>query len=132
MKNRVVIAGGRDYTNYDELKEVCDVYIKERYEDIEVVSGCARGADKLGQIWAKEYKIPIAKFPADWNNLGKAAGPIRNKAMAEYGNILIAFWDGESTGTKDMIDNAHKNRFKEVLIYRTDLGSFEVKPNRLW
>jgi len=73
-----------------------------------VVSGTARGADKWGERYARRFNYIITKFPADWNKYGKSAGYIRNKQMAEYADHLIAFWDGESKGTKHMINLATK------------------------
>ena len=72
----------------------------------EVVSGCASGADTLGEQWAEAHYHKIKKFPADWEGLGKAAGHIRNDEMANYAGALVAFWDGKSPGTKSMIDKA--------------------------
>jgi len=70
------------------------------------VSGTARGADQLGERYAKERGYFIQRFPADWNAYGKAAGYIRNRKMAEYADALIAFWDGKSRGTLNMISLA--------------------------
>ena len=99
---RVIIAGGRDFNDYDHLKSKCDLFISSLY-NIEVVSGCAKGADALGERYAEERGFKIKRFPADWENNGKAAGSIRNKQMAEYADYLIAFWDGHSKGTLNML-----------------------------
>lgn len=102
---KVVIAGSRDITDRMGLVKA----IKQSgFEITEVVSGCARGVDKLGEAWARANDIPIKEFPADWNKHGNAAGPIRNAEMAEYADALIVLWDGESKGTKNMIMNMHK------------------------
>lgn len=76
----------------------------------EVVSGCAPGVDQLGEKWAIEKGIRISRFPADWGLHGKAAGPIRNRQMAQYANALIAIPNpyGPSPGTQDMIRQAGK------------------------
>lgn len=105
MSFKVIIAGGRDFSNYQQLKLLVDYYLKNK-QDIEIVSGCARGADSLGEAYAKEHNYPIARFPADWDLYGKRAGYLRNQQMAEYADALIAFWDGSSRGTKHMIDIA--------------------------
>lgn len=100
-KKRVIVAGSRNFNNYQQLKEVLDA----RKDSIkEIVSGCAKGADILGETWAIKNEIPIKKFPADWQANGAAAGYIRNHAMGDYADELIAFWDGKSSGTCDMID----------------------------
>ena len=112
-RNRIIVAGGRDFNNYDLLSETLDAVLK-RYTDSEtiIVTGCCRGADALGEHYAKEHGIPVKRFPADWLQYGKAAGPIRNREMAEYASegegVLVAFWDGKSRGTKNMIDMAFK------------------------
>ena len=71
-------------------------------EVTEVVSGTARGVDTCGERWAIENNIPIAPFPADWDQYKKAAGHIRNKQMAEYADALLIIWNGESRGSKNM------------------------------
>ena len=104
---KVIIAGGRHYYNYEVVKEV----IKESdYQIDELVCGCATGVDSLGERWAKENNIPIHRFSANWDEHGRAAGPIRNQKMAEYADGLIAVWDGKSIGTKDMISRANKKK----------------------
>jgi hypothetical protein len=102
---RVVIAGGREFNNYELLREICDEHISP---DSEIVSGGARGTDTLGERYAKERGFDTKLFPADWKTHGRKAGPIRNKEMADYGDMLIAFWDGKSSGTKNMIENSKK------------------------
>ena len=110
MIKRIVIAGCRYYTDYDEAKEYIDFCLSEveKEDEIIVVSGCASGADALGQRYAKENGFKVEKYPADWKKHGKSAGPIRNKQMAEVCDYVICFWDGKSKGTKSMIDYARK------------------------
>lgn len=110
---KVIIAGGRDVTNYAHVEAAA----KESGFDItEVVSGCARGADTLGEQWATRNNVALKKFPADWDNQGKKAGHVRNCQMGDYADALIALWDGESRGTKHMIDYATKKGLK-VFVY---------------
>lgn len=104
----VIIAGGRDFTDYEELVRYCD-YILKNKPSVEIVSGVARGADLLGEKYALERGFPIRRFPADWDSFGNSAGYRRNIDMAKYADALIAFWDGKSKGTKHMIDTAKKN-----------------------
>lgn len=104
---KVIIAGGRDFNDYLALKKYCDYILQDKGEVI-IVSGKAKGADKLGEQYAKEKNFAIADFPADWNTYGKSAGHIRNAEMAKYADALIAFWDGKSKGTKNMIETARK------------------------
>lgn len=100
---RVIIAGPRDYLNYDK---VLKAIVGSGLVITEVVSGGATGVDRLGERWAKSRDIPIALFPADWSTHGKAAGPIRNKQMAEYADALIAIRRGFTPGTANMIETA--------------------------
>lgn len=101
----VIIAGSRDFGDYELLKEKCDYYLSNLDKcNIVIVSGAARGADKLGEKYAKERGYRIDSHPADWNTYGKAAGYIRNKEMVDIASAAICFWDGESKGTKHTID----------------------------
>lgn len=79
---------------------------EEREQIQELVSGdCSSiSPDQFGESWAEKRGIAVKRFPADWNKHGKAAGPIRNAQMADYADTCVAFWDGESRGTKDMFD----------------------------
>ena len=119
---RVIIAGGRDFNDYELLKRKCDdlLYQRKITNRIVVVSGAAQGADRLGERYARERGYAIDSHPADWNTHGKSAGFIRNSEMANSANALIAFWDGKSHGTKQMIDTA-KSRGLDVRIinYKT-------------
>lgn len=114
---KTIIAGGRDYHNYDTLLEA----IAEcNWQITEVVSGGAKGVDALGEAYAVDKNLPLHIYAADWETHGRAAGPIRNRKMAENAVALIALWDGRSKGTKNMIETATK---KGLLVYvkRTDL-----------
>mgnify|MGYP001382766491 FL=1 len=128
---RVIIAGGRDFNDFKLLesninkifKQLSDeksisAYIDE--SNIEIICGKARGADTLGEQFAKEYKLSIKYFPADWNTYGKSAGYRRNAEMANYAKedngVLIAFWDGKSKGTKHMIDIAKSNNIRLFIV----------------
>lgn len=112
---KVIIAGGRDVTDYFAVKAA---YIKSGFIAEEIVSGGARGVDYLGEVFAKNAGIPVKRFPADWNKYGKRAGPLRNLEMAEYADALIAVWDGESKGTANMIMQAEQHGLK-VFVYLT-------------
>jgi hypothetical protein len=104
---KVIIAGGRSFNDYKLLCEKCDKALSLK-SDIEIVSGTANGADKLGEKYAKEKGYSVKQFPANWDKYGKGAGYIRNEEMAKYSDALIAFWDGQSKGTKHMIDLANR------------------------
>lgn len=100
---RVIIAGSRTITNPFTLEMAIE---KSNMQITEVVSGGAKGVDTLGVLWAQRNKIPIKLFLPDWPLHGKSAGPIRNRAMAQYAQGLIAVWDRQSRGTRDMIEQA--------------------------
>ena len=108
---KVIIAGGRDFDNYEVLRNYCD-HVLQNQTDIEIVSGTAKGADQLGEKYAKEKGYRVKRFPADWKKYNKAAGYIRNEEMAKYADALIAFWNGMSKGTEHMINLANKYNLK--------------------
>jgi hypothetical protein len=117
MTFRVIVAGGRTFTNYALLREKLDSALRNKVnEDIAIVSGTARGADQLGEQYAKERGYTVNSHPADWDQHGKSAGYIRNKEMAQNADALLAFWDGKSRGTKHMIDLAHQHGLKVIVI----------------
>lgn len=112
---KVIIAGSR---HFSDLNLVFDAIHESGFNITEVVCGKAPGVDTLGEAWAIGYGVPVIPFPAKWKDIsvpgavikrGKyglynaLAGHFRNQQMADYADALIAIWDGESTGTKDMI-----------------------------
>lgn len=108
---RVIVAGGRDYgKRKGEINALFSDLdrIREKHPDrqLEIVGGTARGADALGERWARDRGVPLARFPADWGRYGKAAGFVRNQTMAWYGTHLVAYWDGRAKGTGHMIETA--------------------------
>ena len=110
MLKRVVIAGCRDYNNYDEAKryiDFCISNIKKRYKLIFISGGC-RGTDLLGEKYAAENGFEIERYPAEWDKYGKMAGPRRNERMAKCADYVICFWDGQSKGTWSMIQYARE------------------------
>lgn len=102
---KVIVAGGRDFNDYDRLSAVLFDYAESVGENtgISIVSGMARGADRLAFTFARREGVKVYEFPADWNKYGKGAGHIRNRHMAEHADVLIAFHDGQSRGTANMI-----------------------------
>lgn len=102
---RVIIAGCRDIYDYDLLLEAIRT---SNFNITTVISGGASGVDALGERYAQEMDIPLKVYKADWERYGKAAGPMRNKKMAEAADAVIAIWDGESRGTFNMMQTATK------------------------
>lgn len=110
MVKRIVVAGCRDYDNYEEAKEFIDTCISDIAQNNTVifVSGTCRGADMLGEKYADEHGFEIERYPAQWDLYGRAAGPMRNRKMAEASDLVICFWDGQSRGTRTMIQYAEQ------------------------
>lgn len=106
METRMIVCGGVDFNDYDFFKSQMDRLIAY-YENIRLVSGHARGADTFAEQYATEKGIQIQVFPAEWEKYGKAAGPIRNRAMLDYAMeetpVVAAFWNGKSRGTGNML-----------------------------
>lgn len=119
---RIIIAGSRDFKDFYLLDKECIKYINElkslgyntKRENVGIISGGAKGADKLGEMFARKYKLGLKIFEANWEKHGKAAGMIRNKEMAKFASededlgVLIAFWNESSPGTRGMIEIAKK------------------------
>ena len=82
----------------DYLPEGCD----------EIVSGGARGVDECGARLADKMGIPLTEFLPDYSKYGRAAPIVRNKQIVEYSDMVIAFWNGSSRGTKFSVDYAKK------------------------
>ena len=109
---KVIVAGSRSFRDYEVLCKVLD-----EMEITTIISGGARGADKLGERYANERGISLEQYPAQWDRYGNHAGFIRNVEMAENADALVAFWDGFSGGTLHMITVA-KQRGLPVKVVR--------------
>lgn len=110
MEKRVVIAGCRNYFDYAQAKKYIDLCLKNirKQFTIIIISGGCRGADMIGLRYATENNMTFEVYNADWIHFGKAAGPLRNRHMAEVCDYVICFWDGKSKGTFSMIQEAKK------------------------
>lgn len=110
---KVLICGGRDFSDYGLLADTL-VGLIGQYDpkDVTIISGHARGADKLGERFANANECKLLIFPADWDKYKKAAGPIRNQRMIDEGkpDLVVAFQGGR--GTQDMIKRAKKHGIK--------------------
>ena len=102
---KLIIAGTRTFNDYEFIK---NNIMKIKNPIKEIVSGNSNRVDKLGEKFAKENNIELKIFKADWDNLGKKAGPIRNQEMANYADVALIFWDGISPGSKSMINEMKK------------------------
>lgn len=108
----IAVVGSRTFTDYQLLSTI----LKE-YDIKQLISGGAAGADKLAEQYAKEYNIPIIVYKPDWQKHGKIAGLLRNTDIIKDADIVIAFWNGISTGTKDSINKA-KEMNKQLRIVK--------------
>ncbi len=109
---KVIIAGSRGFQNYPLLRAHMDHLLQNISDEIEIVCGQSPGADLLGARYAQERGYPIRYFPADWEQQGRKAGPMRNVQMGDYADALVAFWDGKSKGTAHMIQYACQKGLK--------------------
>jgi len=104
---KVIVAGGRDFTNYKKMTKKLNKYFRDDDNPM-IIHGGATGADDLADEYARHHDIDLVTFPANWGGRGKSAGFVRNVEMAKFADELVAFWDGESPGTRHMIDTALK------------------------
>jgi uncharacterized phage-like protein YoqJ len=118
----VVIAGSRGIEDYGLL---CMIMERLKLPIKCVVSGTARGPDKMGERWAAAHNVAVLRMPADWKKHKKAAGPIRNAEMAEACDVAVILWDGESSGTKNMIQNMKKLN-KPYYVFLPDGTKIEI------
>jgi len=112
---KTIIAGSRSITDFSTVEKA----VEEsgwKNKITEIVSGCARGIDKLGEMWARNHGIPVKRFPADWDKHGRSAGYRRNIDMAKYGDALVAIWRNNSKGTANMV-NTMKKLGKPIYIH---------------
>lgn len=109
---RVIIAGGRDFDNYELMKKKLDelFFVSSEFDavPIKIISGMAEGADTLAIRYADEREMTKILFPANWKYHLRMAGFLRNEDMLRIATHLVAFWDGQSHGTKHIIDIAHE------------------------
>lgn len=98
---KLIIAGSR-YLDEELVYSKIVMWRMNNIPHLEIVSGGCKGVDHAGEYYADFYDLPIKRFPADWKKHGRAAGPIRNKQMADYADALLLIWDGISRGSLSM------------------------------
>jgi predicted Rossmann fold nucleotide-binding protein DprA/Smf involved in DNA uptake len=111
---KVIIAGSRNVKF--TLEELDTLIVKSEYKITEVISGGAKGIDKLGERWAAKHEILLSVYHADWETYGKKAGILRNKQMVDHADALIAVWDGQSHGTQSTIKFAHEKQIPVIVV----------------
>lgn len=119
---RVIIAGSR--TVNPTIHQLDELVQRSGFVVTVVLSGCALGVDQRGKSWAYAHGIPVEQYPADWTTHGRAAGPIRNREMAEKADALLAIWDCGSRGTRHMIGVARELGL-QVCVYMPIDGGFK-------
>lgn len=133
---RICIAGSREFDDYALMEKVVCDFAKEQElenEDVTIVSGTARGADKLGERIANDYGLGLEEYPADWDKYGKSAGYRRNEEMAEVSDAVLIFWDESSPGTKHMIDSCRKRDLLHwVIKYRPRIEQHVPEDTPPW
>lgn len=117
LELRTIVCGGRNYTDYDQVKLVLDRLLepaKAAGIELTIIHGGAVGADTMAETWAKENNVRTICFPADWSHYGPAAGSIRNKQMLDEGkpHLVIHFPGGR--GTRNMVSIARKSQVQIV------------------
>lgn len=115
---RLAIIGSRSFNDTKLLNETLKPY---KDQITLVVSGGAKGADQLGEYWARLHKIETLIFLPDWQLHGKKAGFIRNKQIIDNADCAIAFWDYRSPGTRHAIKLCEKQKKPYKIIgFETD------------
>ena len=112
---RVVVAGSRNFKDYDRLAAELDKFLAGK-KNIVIVSGTARGADRMGEQYAVTHGYKVEQFPAEWGIYHKGAGPIRNMKMVKSADAVVAFWDNQSSGTRNIIDCARQENIPYKVI----------------
>ena len=103
----IAIVGSRNFEDYDLLDMVIKKYcVINSCIPTMIVSGGAKGADQLGERFARENGIETLVFLPEWDKYGKRAGHVRNRDIVQSSDVVFAFWDGKSPGTKGSIDLA--------------------------
>ena len=106
---KVIVAGSRNITSKDMIFHKLDILLSQKIkegEKIQIISRAARGVGRIGEEYAAARGFLCKRFSADWDTHGKRAGYLRNCQMADNADALVAFWDGESPGTRHMIQTA--------------------------
>ncbi len=101
---KILVAGSRDYTNQTKIYKI----LSKLPTDTIIIHGDCRGADRIAGFVATQLGMIVCKYPADWKQYGRAAGPIRNQQMLNENEDIekaIIFHEciDQSTGTKDML-----------------------------
>ena len=119
---KLIVAGGRDFRDgfilSHEIMHLAYGPLDDR--NVSIVTGMARGADKLAWEFARVHGVKCYEYPANWREHGRRAGILRNEQMGRFADGLLAFWDGQSRGTRHMIQFMQETQGKPVWVFRYD------------
>jgi hypothetical protein len=107
MTEKIAIVGSRDYPKLEKVRDMVE-FLASYGPNRTIVSGGAKGVDLEAEEQARFYELEVIVHKADWEHHGRAAGFLRNQQIVDDADRVIAFWDGESKGTKDTIDKTLK------------------------
>ena len=109
---RVAVIGSRGLL-LDDLED----YLPK--ETMEIVSGGARGVDASAREYALRHGLKLTEYLPEYSRYGRAAPLKRNITIIENADLVLAFWDGASRGTKNVIDNCKKRNIP-IKVYLLD------------
>ena len=119
MDVKMAIVGSRNTGTVDFSLVMDELRQRIKNPITEVISGGAKGYDTMAAAWAILRGIAVTELRPDYQKHGRAATFIRNRAIVDSADIVVAFWDGKSRGTKYTIDYAEKKR-KDIIIVNTE------------
>lgn len=114
---KLIVAGSRCVSDYDIVKSAIDGLVSKGVNITAIIDGTARGVDQLASRYANEHGIENIRVPAEWQLYHRGAGVVRNRKMAEMGDVLLALWDGSSRGTMNMIKTANSMGLPVTVVY---------------
>lgn len=113
----VLIAGSRGFDDWRRLCETMAIY-KRDHRIKRIISGGAKGADKLGERYARRYHIPLLRIKPEWQKYGRGAGLLRNQELVDAADHVFCFWDGKSKGTRDtMRKTKEAGKSIDIILY---------------
>jgi predicted Rossmann fold nucleotide-binding protein DprA/Smf involved in DNA uptake len=110
---KTAIIGSRSFTNYHIF---CEKIQNIDVDITEIISGGAIGADSLAARYATEKGIKLTILKPDWKTKGKSAAMLRNKDIVNASELVIAFWNGSSPGTKHALSYAKSKHIPVIII----------------
>jgi len=114
---RIAVIGSRTFNDYELMATYLNMIRCAQADEVEIISGGARGADHLAENYAANWGAALTVFKPDWDNLGKSAGFARNQTIIDACDMVVAFWDGKSKGTQDSINKAKIAKKPTLLVY---------------